>query len=108
VSFSPLRYDDYQTIRAGEAHRLERRHAHARALKDFDFAKQGLQPRSSLRDSMLALLQRLRPESRRPATPRIADHDLTDYVCRLEDGSMGRVAIILGVDDEWTAVCVRT
>jgi hypothetical protein len=36
------------------------------------------------------------------------DHDhLTDYVCRLADGSMGHVAIVPGTDEEWTAVCVR-
>jgi hypothetical protein len=37
---------------------------------------------------------------------RVDAHDLTDYVCRLADGSMGRVAIISGTDEEWTAVCI--
>jgi hypothetical protein len=32
------------------------------------------------------------------------DHSLTDYPCRLPDGSMGRTAIRL-VDGEWAAVC---
>ena len=33
-------------------------------------------------------------------------HELTDYPCRLPDGSMGRVAI-REVEGEWEAVCVR-
>jgi hypothetical protein len=32
------------------------------------------------------------------------DHSLTDYPCRLRDGSPGRVAAVL-VDGEWTLVC---
>jgi hypothetical protein len=32
------------------------------------------------------------------------DHALTDYPCRLQDGSIGRVAVVLG-DGEWTLVC---
>jgi hypothetical protein len=32
------------------------------------------------------------------------DHSLTDYPCRLPDGSIGRVAAVL-VDGEWTLVC---
>lgn len=32
------------------------------------------------------------------------DHSLTDYPCRLPDGSMGRTAI-RQVDGEWAAVC---
>jgi hypothetical protein len=34
-------------------------------------------------------------------------HDVTDYVCRMADGSMGRVAIIAGTDDEWMALCAQ-
>jgi hypothetical protein len=61
----------------------------------------------------MALLRR-RPASRQPATfrdavtgRRIEARDLTDHVCRLADGSMGRVAIFAGIDQEWTARCVR-
>lgn len=32
------------------------------------------------------------------------DHSLTDYPCRLPDGSVGRTAI-RQVDGEWAAVC---
>ena len=63
--------------------------------------------------SIRALLFRWRREGSRPATLaataaglRLDAHDLTDYVCRLADGSMGRVAIISGNDEEWMAVCV--
>lgn len=66
----------------------------------------------SITGSIQGLLRR-RPEGGRPAALRattaglrIDAHDLTDFVCRLADGSMGRVAIIGGSDEEWTAVCV--
>ncbi len=114
MSFSPQHYSDHKIVFAAEAQRLERRHAHARMLKERDFARPGRERRSNLRDWMLALLRR-RPESHRPAARRanmagllvVDAHDLTDYVCRLADGSMGRVAIIAGTDEEWSAVCVR-
>jgi hypothetical protein len=32
--------------------------------------------------------------------------ELTEEVCRLADGSVGRVAIVPGTGEEWTAVCV--
>ena len=77
-----------------------------------DLADRGRGRRPSLRDSVMTLL-RWRPASRQPAAfrdavtgLRIEAHDLTDSVCRLADGSMGRVAIISGTDEEWTAVCV--
>ena len=63
--------------------------------------------------SVHASLLRWRPGSGWPAAPgttaagrRIDSHDLTDLVCRLADGSMGRVAIVPGTDEDWTAVCV--
>lgn len=56
-----------------------------------------------------------RPEADRPSPlarvhaglvrlARREDHSLTDYPCRLPDGSTGRTAI-RQVDGEWTAVC---
>ena len=109
-------YQHYEkVVREGEAHELERRHAHARALKESDSTGQARRRWSGIRDSIVALLLRWRPESHQPASRHasmagplvVDDHDLTDYVCRLADGSMGRVAIIPGTDEEWTAVCVR-
>ncbi len=34
------------------------------------------------------------------------EHSLTDYPCRLPDGTMGRVAAV-EVEGEWTLVCRR-
>jgi len=65
-----------------------------------------------IRGSIQALL-RWRPEGGQPAArrtspaePRVDARCLTGSVCRLADGSMGRVAIIGASDEEWTAVCV--
>ena len=106
-------YHYHSVLREGEAPELERRHAHARALRESASARSDDGRRPSLRDSMMALL-RWRPGSRQPAAfrdavtgLRIEAHDLTDYVCRLADGSIGRVAIISGKNGEWTALCVR-
>jgi hypothetical protein len=106
-------YHYHNVLREGETPELERRHAHARALQESASARLDDGQRPSLRDSVVALL-RWRPTSRQPAAfrdavtgLRIDAHDLTDYVCRLADGSMGRVAIIPGTDEEWTALCVR-
>ena len=78
-----------------------------------DYADRVHWRRPGLTDALLGLRLRWRPETGRPAAPstaaaglRVEAHDLTDYVCRLADGSMGRVAIIAGNDEEWTAVCV--
>ena len=69
--------------------------------------------RPSITGPISALMLRWRPEGGPPAVLRasaaglgIDAHDLTDFVCRLADGSMGRVAIVPGNDEEWTAVCV--
>jgi hypothetical protein len=78
-----------------------------------DRAAQGRGRRLSVTDAISGLLRRWRPEAGRSAALRatadglrVEAHDLTDYVCRLADGSMGRVAIIAGTDEEWTAICV--
>jgi hypothetical protein len=104
-------YHYHKVVRESEARQLERRHEHARALKESPTRQVRRWP--GIRESIVSLLLRWRPGSPRPAALRdpatglgIDDHDLTDYVCRLADGSMGRVAIILGPDEEWTAVCV--
>jgi hypothetical protein len=106
-------YHYHNVLREGEAPELARRHAHARALQESAFTRSDDGRRPSLRASIMALL-RWRPASRQPAAfrdavtgLRIDAHDLTDYVCRLADGSMGRVAIISGTDEEWTALCVQ-
>ena len=104
-------YHYHKVVRESETRQLERRHGHARALKESPTRQVRRWP--GIRESIVSLLLRWRPESPRPAARRdpatglgIDNHDLTDYVCRLADGSMGHVAIILGPDGEWTAVCV--
>ena len=106
-------YHYHNVLREGEAPELARRHAHARALRESASTRSDAGRRPSLRDSIMAL-RWWRPGSRRPAAfrdavtgLRIEACDLTDYVCRLADGSMGRVAIIAGTDEEWTALCVQ-
>jgi hypothetical protein len=78
-----------------------------------DLADRGRGRRPGITDAISGLLRRWHPENDRSAALqdavtglRIDAHDLTDYVCRLADGSMGRVAIIGGTDEEWKAVCV--
>jgi len=66
----------------------ERHHAHERALRDARAERPSLAVR--LRAAILA---RMRP-----------DHSLTDYPCRLPDGSIGRVAVVQH-GGEWTLLC---
>ena len=84
-----------------------------RGSRKSDVASQVRWRRPGFMDAISALPHRWRPASRRPAALRataaglrVDAHDLTDYVCRLADGSMGHVAIIPGTDEEWTAVCL--
>jgi hypothetical protein len=67
----------------------ERRHVHARALLE------GRADRPSVRARLSAAILNLAPSAR---------HSLTDYPCRLQDGSIGRVAVVLR-GGEWTMVC---
>jgi hypothetical protein len=66
----------------------ERRHAHHRALLEGGPSGPSLPAR--LRATILA---RMRP-----------DHSLTDYPCRLPDGSIGRVAVVQQ-GGEWALLC---
>jgi hypothetical protein len=87
--------------------------ATGRGPRESDLAHRGGGRQPGITDAISGLLLRWRPEGGGPAAPsaaaaglRIEAHDLTDHVCRLADGSMGRVAIIPGTEEEWTAVCV--
>lgn len=82
-----------------------------RRVRDRVAQSRGRQP--GVTDAISGLLRRWRPDGGRSTALRVtADglrvdaHDLTDYVCRLADGSMGRVAIISGTDEEWAAICI--
>ncbi len=79
----------YTIADAQDRHRgEERRHAHHRAL----LGGRPLGP--SLPARLSATIRKL--------TQR--DHSLTDYPCRLPDGKIGRVAVVLQNGD-WTLVC---
>lgn len=75
---------DVQERHRGE----ERRHAHHRALLE------GRRSGPSLPARLSAAIRKL--------TQR--DHSLTDYPCRLPDGKIGRVAVVLQNGD-WALVC---
>ena len=67
---------------------LERLHARHRALLDGPAAGPSLAARFAA--TIVNLVRR--------------DHSLTDYPCRLANGSMGRVAVVRD-DGDWTLVC---
>lgn len=95
----PPRYDEQRAIASVESRHRERHLSHARALRS--------QARGDgFADKVARLLSSLAPTLPRGAERVAQDHDLTDYACRLDDGSMGRVAIRES-GGEWVAVCVR-
>ena len=72
-----------------DRHRGEtRRHAHHRACADARAGRS--RTLAGLRAAILHILRR--------------DHSLTDYPCRLPDGRIGRVAVVLD-GGEWVLVC---
>jgi hypothetical protein len=77
-----------ETMEASRHHGEARRHEHERALRD-------TRPeRPSAWARLEAAIQNL---VRR-------DHSLTDHLCRLPDGRIGRIAVVMSVG-EWTMVC---
>ena len=85
----------------------------SQGAREADLANQGRGRRPSITGAVSALLLRWRPDRGRPGVLRVTAtglrvdaHDLTDYACHLADGSTGRLAIISGTDEEWTAVCI--
>ena len=95
----PPRYDEQRAIGSVESRHRERHLSHARALK-------GRERVDGIISSIVGRLTTLRPAFTRPAALAADEHGLTDYVCRLDDGSMGRV-VIRESEGEWIAVCVR-
>jgi len=85
---SDPRYELAATIDEDRHRHAARRHAHHRAILE---TRAG---HPSLRARLGAAIVRI---GRR-------DHALTDHPCRLPDGSIGRVAVVLD-DAEWTLVC---
>lgn len=95
----PPRYDEQRVIESVESRYRERHLSHVRALKSQDRVE-------GIIDKVVRRLAPLRPALTRPAVLAADAHELTDYACRLDDGSMGRVAIRQS-EGEWIAVCVR-
>ena len=95
----PPRYDDQKAIESTESRHRERHLSHARALRDRD-------PLDGIVSMIARRLASLRSVLARRGALVYDEHELTDYVCRLEDGSMGRVAIHES-DGEWIGVCVK-
>ena len=95
----PPRYDDQKAIESVETRHRERHFSHARALRGHERA-------DGIMSRVVARLVSLSPAFTKRAALAAEEHELTDYVCRLDDGSMGRVAIRES-DGEWIGVCVR-
>jgi hypothetical protein len=95
----PPRYDEQKAIENVESRHRERHLRHALALK-------GRERDDGIISRVVGLLVSLRPAFARRAVPTTDEHGLTDYVCRLDDGSMGRV-VMRESEGEWIAVCVR-
>ena len=77
-----------EAMQSGRHHGEARRHAHERALLETRAERPSM--RARLEAAILNVVRR--------------DHSLTDYPCRLSDGSIGRVAVVLRAG-EWTTVC---
>jgi len=95
----PPRYDDQKAIESAESRHRERHFGHRRALMGHDRT-------DSIVSRVVGRLVSLRSATTKRAALAAEEHEMTDYVCRLEDGTMGRVAIRES-DGEWIGVCVR-
>lgn len=95
----PPRYDVQRAIESVESRHRERHFGHVRALRSHERV-------DGFINSVVQRLVSLRPAVTRRAVLAADEHELTDYACRLDDGSMGRVAIRES-EGEWMAVCVR-
>lgn len=107
-------YEQHRAMHAADQRRVERRIAHHRGLREQRSATTRARGDGSrARDRVLSALSRwfrrirvARPAPRADGPPSHTQL-LTDAVCRLADGTRGRIAIVRESDDEWRAVCVR-
>jgi hypothetical protein len=92
-------YEIHKTVEAQRFRHRERDHSHLRALKGDDRL-------AGIVSRIMGGLGRLRSaDSRRWDHIARDAHTLTDKVCRLADGSLGRVAV-REEDGELTEICV--
>lgn len=98
-------YSDHTHLEATETRHRDRDHGHTRALKESAASLQARKPIVGILDAVA--LRLLRPAIQRAAPAvRAGASELTASVCRLADGSMGRIAIVRKPDEMWEAVCV--
>jgi len=91
-------YEVHKTVEAQRFHHRDRDHSHLRALNGED------RP-SGLVSRVMGGLERLRPAEPRRGHLVYDAHALTDKVCRLADGSLGRIAV-RETDGELVEICV--
>lgn len=106
MGLNPLgAYEFIKIVESADARNRERHIGHIRALKESEDALRDGAPQPRIVSRIMARLLSRRPAVAGPPAIRYDAHELTDYVCRLVDGTMGRVAIRQS-DGEWVAVCV--
>ncbi len=92
-------YEVHKTVEAQRFRHRERDHSHLRALKDDD------RPGGIVSRIMGGLERLWSADSRRRGSIAYDAHVLTDKVCRLADGSLGRIAV-READGELVEICV--
>lgn len=95
----PPRYDEQRAIGSVESRHRERHLSHVRVLRSHERV-------DGTSNRVVRWLTSLRPAITRRAVLAADEHGLTDYACRLDDGTMGRVAVRES-EGEWIAFCVR-
>ncbi|OGN83586.1 MAG: hypothetical protein A2X23_03195 [Chloroflexi bacterium GWC2_73_18] len=98
-------YEFYKILESADVRVRERHIGHIRALKEREYALEDGERHHGIVSRITARLLSRRPVVAGPPAIRYDAHELTDYVCRLVDGTMGRVAIRQS-DGGWVAVCV--
>jgi hypothetical protein len=106
-------YEHHRAMQAADDRRYERGIAHRRGLWEQRFAtgarREGWSGWQRGLAAMALWVRRARVAHPVPRADGPPTHTqlLTDAICRLADGSRGRIAIVRESDDEWSAVCVR-
>lgn len=98
-------YSLHQLLESNQIRVRARDFGHIRAVED---SKRGLGaggPHGSLIGRIMAHAPRRAIGSAEPAIA-ISGHELTAAVCRLADGTAGRIAVIRLADEAWETVCV--
>jgi len=98
-------YSLHQLLESNQIRVRERDLGHKRALKGGELGLEAGEPRRSLIGRIMAHTPRRAIGSAKPAIA-ISGHELTAAVCRLADGTAGRIAVIRLADEAWETVCV--